>query len=123
MTKILIVENSIFMRGSLKFLLEQAGHRVVGVATNLEEAVQMYKQYNPEIITCDLLMRGEDGMPIIRALLDENPKSKIIAVWVSGLESKIDEAKKVGAVGVLEKPYQFEVLTKEIDRVLYMRLI
>lgn len=123
MGRILIIENSIFMKGSLKFLLEQAGHVVVGVATNQEEALRMQSQYYPEVTTCDLLMRGEDGMPIIKALLEKYPKCKVVAVWVSGLESKIEEAKLIGVVGVLEKPYKFEDLTKEIERVLELRLI
>ncbi|MDP2338787.1 MAG: response regulator [Bacteroidota bacterium] len=118
MAKILIIENSIFMKGSLKFLLEQSGHNVVGVATNLEEALRMYGQYFPEITTCDLLMRGEDGMPIIRALLENHPHIKIAAVWVSGLETKIEEAKRAGVVGILEKPYKFDDLKKEIERIL-----
>ena len=123
MAKILIIENSIFMKGSLKFLLEQAGHNVIGVATNTEEALRMHEQYHPDITTCDLLMRGEDGMPIIRALLEKYPNSKIVAVWVSGLETKIEEAKQAGIVGILEKPYKFEDLTKEIERVLNARSI
>jgi two-component system chemotaxis response regulator CheY len=123
MAKILIIENSIFMKGSLKFLLEQAKHFVVGVATNTEEALRMHEQNHPDITTCDLLMRGEDGMPIIRALLEKYPNSKIVAVWVSGLETKIEEAKQAGIVGILEKPYKFEDLTKEIERVLNARSI
>jgi two-component system chemotaxis response regulator CheY len=118
MGKILIIENSIFMKGSLKFLLEQSGHMVVGVATNLEEAVALYEQFTPDIITCDLLMRGEEGMPIVRSLLKQYPKARLIAVWVSGLETKIAEAKQIGVKGILEKPYKFDELQKEISRVL-----
>jgi len=123
MAKILIIENSIFMKGSLKYLLEQAKHNIVGVATNQEEALRMFEQYHPDITTCDLLMRGEDGMPIIRALLAKHPDNKIVAVWVSGLETKIEEAKQAGVAGILEKPYKFEELTKEIERVLNARSI
>ncbi|MCK9424526.1 MAG: response regulator [Ignavibacteriaceae bacterium] len=123
MAKILIIENSIFMKGSLKYLLEQAKHNIVGVAKNQEEALRMFEQYHPDITTCDLLMRGEDGMPIIRALLAKHPDNKIVAVWVSGLETKIEEAKQAGVAGILEKPYKFEELTKEIERVLNARSI
>jgi len=96
----------------------QAGHSVIGVATTQEEALRLYQQFEPDIITCDLLMRGEDGMPIIRSLLQEYPNARVIAVWVSGLETKIAEAKHAGVIGILEKPYKYEELQKEIQRVI-----
>ncbi|MDD5095880.1 MAG: hypothetical protein PHV74_16130 [Dehalococcoidia bacterium] len=47
MAKIMIVDDAAFMRGSLKYIVESAGHNVIGMAQNGKEAVKLYRKLNP----------------------------------------------------------------------------
>lgn len=119
MAKILIIENSSFMKGALSSLLEYNGqHLVVGTAEDGPGAIDIYKKYKPDIVTCDILMGGLDGISILKLILKENPAAKVIMVSVFGQELKLEEAKRNGAAGIVYKPYKHSEIEEEIQRIL-----
>ena len=119
MAKILIIENSSFMKGALSSLLEYSGqHLVIGSAEDGHKALDIYKRYKPDIVTCDILMGGLDGISILKLILQEDPAAKVIMVSVFGQELKLDEAKRNGAVGIIYKPYKHSEIEEEIKRIL-----
>lgn len=119
MAKILIIENSSFMKGALSSLLEYNGqHLVVGTAESGERALSIYRRYSPDIVTCDILMGGLDGVSILKLILKEFPSAKVIMVSVFGQELKLEEAKINGAAGIIYKPYKHSEIQDEIQRIL-----
>ncbi|MFY9153954.1 MAG: response regulator [Prolixibacteraceae bacterium] len=119
MAKVLIIENSSFMKGALSSLLEYSGrHLVVGTAEDGPTAVNIYKRYRPGIVTCDILMGGLDGISILKMILKEDPAAKVIMVSVFGQELKLEEARRIGSVGFIYKPYKHSEIEDEIQRVL-----
>jgi two-component system chemotaxis response regulator CheY len=118
MARILIVENSSFMKGALKFLLENAGHVVIGTAADGQEALQLYQSRKPDVVTVDLLMGGADGLPILKALRQADPGAKIIVVSIFGQEARLDEARQLGMAGWIAKPYKYQEIVDEIQKVL-----
>lgn len=58
MATIFIVDQSPFMRGSLKFLLETAGHTVIGDTNNGADATGLCGRLTPDIITIDISIDG-----------------------------------------------------------------
>lgn len=119
MARVLIVENSSFMKGTLSTLLEYGGqHIVVGAAEDGLSAISFFKQRRPDLVMCDVLMGGLDGIPIIKTILKEDPAARIIAISVFGQEAKVNEAREIGASGVVYKPYKHSELMDEIQKVL-----
>lgn len=106
------------MRGALRSLLEYAYHITVGTAENAKEAEELFKTRYPDITFIDILMSGEDGIPILKSLKEIDRKAKIIMVSVYGVGSKIEDAKKLGADGFVTKPYRSDEISKEIEKVL-----
>jgi chemotaxis response regulator CheB len=51
MVNILVVDESSFMRNSIKLQVKNGGHNVVGIAKEGDEALTIYKQYKPDIVT------------------------------------------------------------------------
>ncbi|NLI80165.1 MAG: response regulator [Deltaproteobacteria bacterium] len=79
MTKrILIVDDSNFMRHRIFQCLSEAGHQVVGKARDGEEAVQFYRNLQPDVVTMDVTMRGKDGIAAAKEILAINPVATII---------------------------------------------
>ena len=118
MAKILIVDDASFMRGSLKFIVENVGHEVVGTAQDGMEALNLYKKLKPELVTLDILMKEMDGIEALKAIMEEDPGARVIMVTALGQEEKKEEAQKIGAAGYIRKPFKREEITEEIERVL-----
>lgn len=118
MGKILIVDNASFMRSSLKYIVEKAGHEVVGMAVDGNEAIKLYKELKPDIVTLDILMEGMDGLTALNIIRKDDPAVKVIMVTALGQSEKEDEAKKLGASGYIRKPFKVEDIVAEMERVL-----
>jgi len=118
MATILIADDASFMRGSLKHIAEVAGHTVVGLAKDGNEALDLYKELKPDLVTLDILMPAKDGLETLRSIMNEDPKAKVIMVTALGMEEKRQEARKRGASGYITKPFKIDEISGEIARVL-----
>jgi len=116
--KILIVDDAAFMRGSLKYIVEGAGHNVVGMAKDGQEALKLYRKLKPDIVTLDILMSGMDGLSALEAIKKDDPKAKVIMVTALGQEEKQEEAFKLGASGYIRKPFKQTEIVDEVRKVL-----
>lgn len=117
MATILIVDNASFMRSSLKYIMEMAGHKVIGMASNGKEAIVEYKKLHPDIVTMDIIMEDLNGIEALKVIRELNPSAKVIMVSALGQGEKEEEAKKSGASGYIIKPFNIDEITKEVDRV------
>ena len=118
MAKILIVDDAAFMRGSLKYIVEGAGHSVVGMAKDGQEALELTRELKPDIVTLDILMSGMDGISALEAIKKESSGTKVIMVTALGQEEKQEEAFKLGASGYIRKPFKQTEIVDEIKNVL-----
>ena len=118
MATILITDDAAFMRGSLKYIVEGAGHSVVGTAKEGKEALRLCRKLKPDIVTLDILMSGMDGISALEAIRKESSGAKVIMVTALGQEEKQEEAFKLGASGYIRKPFKQTEIVDEIRRVL-----
>lgn len=118
MANILVVDNASFMRSSLKYIMEQAGHKVVGTGADGREGIRLYKELKPDLVTMDILMEEMDGIQALEEIRKEDPNARVIMVTALGQEGKQEEAKRGGAAGYIRKPFKAEDITKEIERVM-----
>ena len=118
MATVLIADDASFMRNSLKYIVENSGHTVVGMAKEGQEALELYLKYKPDVVTLDLLMTGKDGFWALKEITKEDPKAKVIMVTAVGNEDRQEEAHKIGAAGYIRKPFKPTEIVNEITRVL-----
>jgi len=83
--KLLIVDDSIFMRQALAKIFSEPDIEVVGLARNGKEAVQMASELSPDIITMDIEMPVMNGLEALREIMKTNP---IPVLMVSTLTSE-----------------------------------
>ncbi len=112
--KVLVVEDSQFMRKRIIETLESAGHTVVANAKNGADAVALYKEVNPEVVTMDVTMKGKDGISAARDILKIDPDARIIFLTILNDPSIHREMMNIGARGVVNKKNTAEIL-KLID--------
>ena len=114
MARILIVDDAQIMRNILCVMLENAGHEIVGNATNGMEALKMYGELIPDLVTMDILMAGESGMTFLKEILQLDPAARVVMVSAQGHSQREKEARRFGAAGYVSKPFQKEDLLEEI---------
>lgn len=118
MARILIVDDASFQRSVLKSIVESAGHKVVGIAKDGKEAVELYEVIKPDLTTLDILMGENDGLTAMRNIRKKDPKAKIIIVSIVDYREKVDEVISLGATDYVPKPIQPEVLINAITKAL-----
>lgn len=118
MARILICDDAVFMRMTIKEALENAGHEIVGEASNVEDAVALYKKLRPDIVTMDMLMKAP-GTIAVKEIMKFDPKAKIIIISVfNEKDGEVVDAIHAGAKGIISKPIKRDVLIAEVNRVL-----
>jgi two-component system chemotaxis response regulator CheY len=118
MARILIVDDAAFMRNSLKFIIESAGHEAAGLAANGAEAVKLYSELKPDLVTLDILMKETNGLEALKKIMDNDPQAKVLMITALGQESMQEEAKALGALGYIRKPFKTDDVVSELERAL-----
>jgi two-component system chemotaxis response regulator CheB len=113
--KVLVVDDSAFMRKTLRRILEDGGMEVC-VARDGVDALEQVHALNPDVVTLDINMPEMDGLTCLARLIDESPRP---VVMVSSLTEKgaaaTLEALELGAVDYVCKPDG--TVSLNIDRV------
>jgi two-component system chemotaxis response regulator CheY len=117
MSTFMIVDDASFMRGALRHIVEAAGHRVVGEADNGEDALALYRELRPDVVTLDILMPGLDGLDTLDALKAEWPEARVVMVSALDHEEKRHDAERLGAAGFIRKPFRQKDVVEELERV------
>lgn len=116
--KILIVDDAAFMRMMLSDILVEKGHNIVGEAEDGEEAIRLYMELKPDLVTMDIVMPRVGGIESIREILKIDSKAKIIVVSALGQQALVKEAIKAGAKGFVVKPFKPEKVVEEVESIL-----
>lgn len=114
MIKILVVDDATFIRNMVKRALLPPDFAIVGEAANGMEAIKLYDEVEPDIITMDITMRGMDGLTAMEEILKKSPEAKIIMLSSMGEQSLIKKAISMGAKDYITKPFKPERLISAI---------
>jgi two-component system chemotaxis response regulator CheY len=108
--KVLIADDSMVMRKMINDILWNDGFEIVGEAKDGGEAVELYKELKPNLVTMDIVMPREHGINALRNIMDFDPDARVIVV--SGLHQKslLMEALGAGARDYVIKPFEKDEL-------------
>ena len=113
---ILIVDDSRISRRVLRNSLELLGHTVVGEAGNGDEALKLYDECNPDLVTMDITMPGMDGIECLFRLREKDPNAKVIMITAAGTNDKMVKAVKYGCLDYIVKPFDEELLKATLEK-------
>lgn len=118
MAKVLIADDSTFMRKILKNVLTKAGHTEIVEVSNGEEAVNAYKKDKPALVLLDIIMEKKDGIEALKEIKASDKAAKIIMVSAVGQEQMVKEAMELGASDFVVKPFNSAKVSETIKKVL-----
>ncbi len=116
--KLLIADDSNIIRNKIARALEAYGLEIVGMAPNGKQALQLFQETRPQVVTMDLTMPEMDGIECIRKLHALDPTVRILVVSALADKATAIQALKEGAQGFLCKPFTADELTEAIGELL-----
>ena len=104
-------DHALVRKGIASILANEADMKLVAEATNGREAIELFRQFRPDVTLMDLRMPDLDGIAAVRAIRAEFPNAKIIALTSYDGDHEIYSALDAGAQGyILKEMVHTEVL-------------
>jgi two-component system chemotaxis response regulator CheY len=117
--RVLVVDDSKFMRDTIRRYFEQEGsgrYVVVDEAFGGVVAVDKYKTLKPDLVLMDIFMPLGSGLDALKAIIEFNPRAKVLIV--SAMSRFKDDAIAIGAKGFVGKPVKSEKLLEAVKQAL-----
>ncbi|WP_256761362.1 response regulator [Cohnella sp. WQ 127256] len=114
--RILIVDDAAFMRMMIRDILTKNGYEVVGEAQDGAQAIEKYKELNPDLITMDITMPEMDGITALKEIRKLDTNVKVIMCSAMGQQAMVIDAIQAGAKDFIVKPFQADRVIEAIKK-------
>jgi two-component system chemotaxis response regulator CheY len=112
--KLLVVDDAPYVLKALRDTLGAHGYEVYE-AVNGEEALDKYKEVNPDVVLMDILMPKMDGVSATRSIIEYDPDARIIVITAVGKRGLEKDCIEAGAKGFIMKPFKTKDLLDIIN--------
>ena len=120
--KVLIIDNEPETCRLIKEVLEEAGYSV-SVAVSGCAGLLMIKEYEPDLIICDVMMGRDDGIEIAKRIKEDGNTCPLIMMSAYGSQDKLIRALEIGADDFIAKPFSPKNIVPIVTRVLTLSRI
>jgi two-component system, response regulator PdtaR len=113
--RILITEDDVMLADCLEDALEELGHTVCGVASNVSEAVGLARLHHPDVAILDMQLKGSElGIHVVDQLMASGDLGHIGILYVTGEAERVHREAHFGH-GCLNKPYSMVALEAALE--------
>jgi two-component system chemotaxis response regulator CheY len=113
--RVLICDDTMFMRTVIAKMVQDGGHEVVGEAGSGDEAVARYAELKPDVVTMDVVMPDVGGIEAVKRIVEADPKARIVMCSAMGQEKLIEQAMQAGAARYVVKPFDASKLLGALE--------
>jgi two-component system chemotaxis response regulator CheY len=106
MKRLLVVDDALFMRKLIRGVAAEAGWEVVAEAANGAEAVSLYAQHRPDLVTMDLVMPVMGGLEALRQIRAADPAARVVVVTALDQKQALMDSIRDGAIDFIVKPFE-----------------
>lgn len=117
--RVLIIDDSVFMRKIIANILVKNGYKIVGEASNGREGFQKFKDLKPDIAILDITMPDVDGITCLKSIKSIFPDACIVMCSAMGQKPLIVESIKSGAKDFITKPFDNNLIINTIKNALH----
>lgn len=116
--KCVIVEDSAFLREIYNFSLQNIpGFEIVGEATEGVGALKLIAEVKPDLVILDLVLPEKNGLEVLKEIAVSSPHTKAIVISSLEDETTIAQAKALGAIFYLNKPFTKAALLNAVEEI------
>ena len=118
--KILVVDDSIFVKKQLSQILQSEQFDVVATAGDGEEAIEKYKENYPnvDLVTMDITMPKLDGISALEKIIEFDKNAKVIMISALGKQELVKKSLLLGAKNYIVKPLDRKKVLERIVMIL-----
>ena len=116
--RVLIADDSVFLRTSLKRMLEKNGLQVAGMAENGIEVISCYKELKPDIVIMDIVMPQLSGREALKLLKQFDPAARVIMISSMSTKEMVMDCLATGAAHYILKPFEEDKVVATIQEML-----
>lgn len=115
--RVLIVDDSIFVRKQLEQILTSEGFQIAGTAENGQEGIDKFLAIQPKVdlVTMDITMPVMDGLTALEQIMAKDPEATVVVISALGKQDLVKKALLTGAKNYIVKPLD---RAKVLERVL-----
>lgn len=103
--KIIICDDSALARKQLIDVIHMVGNPTTFQAENGQEAIDLYKNENPDMVFLDLIMPNVDGKEALKQIVEYDASAKVVIVSSIGTKDVLMETIRLGAREFIQKPF------------------
>jgi two-component system, response regulator PdtaR len=112
--RVVIAEDEAIIRLDLKEILQEEGYEVVGETGRGDEAIDLVRTHQPDLVILDIKMPGTDGLSAAREITAERLAAVVILTAFSQRDL-VDQARDAGVLAYVVKPFQKSDLLPQIE--------
>jgi two-component system, response regulator PdtaR len=113
-TRVVIAEDEAIIRLDLKETLQEEGYEVVGETGRGDEAIQLVREHEPDLVILDIKMPGMDGLAVAREIAGER-RAAVLILTAFSQRDLIEQARESGALAYLVKPFERSELIPAVE--------
>lgn len=119
--QVILIDDNARVRQGLSLFLEMLdGWVVIAEGSNGQEALELCRRLQPDIVIMDLLMPIMDGITATRLIHEQFPKIKVLVLTSATVETDVQAALEAGAVAVLRKYNSIDEIEAALSKVASM---
>lgn len=118
MARILVVDDAVFIRMTIKRILQSSGHEMVGEAITGVEAVEKFAELKPDLVLLDISMPEMSGIDALQKMLEIDSDAKIVICSALGQQQFVAKAIEMGARDFIVKPFEATRFMEALEKVL-----
>ena len=111
-SRVLIVDDALIMRKRIRDIAEEMGWEVAAEAVDGVQAVALYQDERPDLVTLDIVMPEMDGVEALKRVMELDPEAQVVMISAVDQREKLTECIQHGAIDFIVKPFDGERLRK-----------
>jgi two-component system nitrate/nitrite response regulator NarL len=115
--RVMLVEDHPLVRTAIRQTIAVPGIEVIAEAGSAEEALDLIREHQPDVMLVDLELPGMNGVQLVRELAPRLPDCKIVMLTGSARNEDVVAAVRSGAVGYLTKDMAPDALVRALKGV------
>jgi len=117
MARVLVVDDEVSVRDSLRRALARQGHSVEE-ACGVREATEKLRANPFDLLLTDIRLKDGDGLDVVALARHSHPDLRIVVMTAFGSVNVAVDAMRIGADDFLEKPFRMEAVLNRVERAL-----
>ena len=118
MIRVIVIDDESDVSEVLCEFLKIKGIQVVGRGNNGNDAFELYKKFQPDVVIMDLVMPNYDGFYGIQKIREYNPKSKIMIISASLTPSYVKRLLELNIDSISLKPYDLSNVIETLHKII-----